>query len=107
MQLRRPANMIRALCIVSASCIFAFHATMLAPKMNRDLRAYWDAAKVGDIDQAQSRLAAFNERHPVANTLLQVNLVLLLVAIMSTAAALGPVSTRRHHFESPALLKRQ
>jgi hypothetical protein len=107
MPLRRPANLIRTLCIVVATGLFAFHATVLAPRMNRELRAYWRSAQDGEIDQAQLHLAKFNEKHPVANTLLQTNLILLLIAIASTSAAVMPSSQRRHRFESPALLKRQ
>ena len=107
MPLKRPANAIRTFCVLVATVLFAFHASVLAPSMNRELRAYWKAAQADEIEQAQSHLAMFNEKHPTANMLLQTNLVLVLVAIASTASALGPVSNRRRHFESPALLKRQ
>src|SRR5687767_5170072 len=82
--LRRPANLIRTLCIVVAAILFAYHAVMLAPAMNRELHAYWGAAESGQIELAESHLATFNKKHPIANTLLRTNLILLLVAVASS-----------------------
>jgi hypothetical protein len=102
--LRAPANMIRSLCILGAACVFAFHATMLAPRMNRELRAYWGAAEAGEMAQAENHLEAFNARHPIADNLLRTKLVLLVIGVMASAAALGP-HRPREHMHIPSLLR--
>ena len=100
--LKRPANLIRTACIAAASLIFAYHATMLAPIMNRELRAYWAAAEAGQVEQAEAHRAAFNADHPRADAILRINLILLVIATISSAAAftLLPGSNR---LEAPQL----
>ncbi len=90
---RSPANAVRTLCLVAAAGLFAYHATTLAPRMNRELRARWSAAEAGDVAAARDHQVAFNEDHPVADLILKTNLILLIIALGSSAAALSP-STR-------------
>jgi hypothetical protein len=106
MPVRMPSNLIRSGCIGIAAALFACHVTMVAPAMNRDLRAYWTAAENGAIAEAQSHLDAFNSRHPIADTLLKTNVILLLVCVAASAAALGPTRSHRSQFQSPRLLRR-
>ncbi len=89
MPLKSVPNLGRALCIVIAAGMFVFHATAVAPTMNRQLRAYWAAAETGDIALAREHQAAFNEDHPTAEAILRINLILLVVAVGASAAA-GP-----------------
>ncbi len=106
MPLKRLSNVIRTTCIVAAALLFAFHATMLAPKMNRELRAYWTAAEAGMIDEARQHRHAFNQKHPTADLALRVDLLLLVIAAATSAAALGPSSTgSASQLQEPSLLK--
>ena len=107
LSLKRPANTIRTACIVLAAGIFAYHAIMLAPGMNRELRAYWAAAEAGQVEQAHAHRTAFNADHPRADALLRLNLVLLLVAAASSAAAFSPTGGRRAgHLQTPHLARK-
>ena len=90
---RSPANAVRTLCLVAAAGLFAYHATTLAPRMNRELRARWSAAEAGDVAAASAHQMAFSEDHPTADLILKTNLILLIIALGSSAAALSP-STR-------------
>lgn len=87
MPLRRPANLLRCACLVTAAGLFAYHALALAPRMNRELRAHWTAAEAGDVAAATAHRTQFNALHPVADTLLRANLVLTLIAVAASAAA--------------------
>lgn len=89
MPLKSVANLGRALCIVIAAGMFTFHVIAVAPTMNHHLRAYWDAAKMGDVALAREHQAAFNEDHPTAEAILRINLILLVAAVGASAAA-GP-----------------
>jgi hypothetical protein len=55
--------------------------------MNRHLQEYWNAAKAGDQDRVATERAAFNRLHPRAEAILRGNLVLLVIAIGSSAVA--------------------
>jgi hypothetical protein len=79
---------------------------MLAPNMNRELRAYWAAAEAGDVEQAQAHRAAFNADHPRADALLRLNLLLLVVAAVSSAAAFTPDPSKRTGLQAPELAER-
>jgi hypothetical protein len=104
--LRAPSNVIRLVCVLGAAALFAFHATMLAPTMNRELRQFWAAAADGDVEEAATRRAAFNELHPTARTIQQINLLLLIGAVIASAAALTPApSTTRSSIETPDLAR--
>jgi len=88
--LRSPANAVRTLCLVAATGLFAYHATALAPRMNRELRARWSAAEAGDVAAARAHQMAFNQDHPTADLILKTNLILLIIALGASAAALSP-----------------
>lgn len=92
--LKRISNALRIAAIVIAAGLFACHATMLAPKMNRELRSFWSAAETGRIDEAHAHRNAFNAYHPRADAILRINLLLLLVAAGASAAALTPAAAR-------------
>lgn len=100
-----PANLIRVGCIVIAAALFTIHATAIARPMNRELRSYWRAAESGDVEQAASHLSAFNAKHPVADTLLRINLILLVVAVAASGAALTPPRPSAH--AEPRLLRQR
>jgi hypothetical protein len=104
MRWTRPANVIRALCLIVAAAAFAFHAGVLAPRMNRNLREFWSAAEAGEIQTAREHRALFHADHQLADPILRLNLVLLLVAVGASAAAMTPASPQpSHQLEQPRL----
>ena len=70
--------------------LLAGYATAVRPEMNRELRAYWEDARAGDVRAADEHRAAFDTRHPVAELILQSNLLILLVAAAASAVASVP-----------------
>ena len=105
MPLKSVANLGRALCIVIAAGMFAFHAIAVAPTMNHHLRAYWAAAETGDIALAHEHQTAFNEDHPTAEAILRINLILLVVAIgASSAVGSPPAKPVVSRLQEPGLL---
>ena len=106
---RRPANLIRMTCIVIASGLFAIHAFTRAPQMNRDLHAYWVAAQQGDVATALDHREAFNRRHPTAEAVLNVTLLLVVVATVASAIAMTPDLPRGHAsaLQTPYLASRR
>jgi len=104
--LRAPSNVIRLVCVLGAAGLFTYHATMLAPTMNRELRQFWAAAADGDLDEAATRRAAFNELHPTARMIQQTSLLLLIGAVVASAAALTPTpAATRSRLETPELAR--
>ena len=108
-KIRRPANLIRAGCIVIAAGLFAFHALAQTPQMNRDLKAYWDAAKDGDVTTALEHRAAFNRRHPAAEAVLQSTLLLVVLATFASAVAMTPALPQRrtNELQTPHLARKR
>lgn len=88
------SHLLRLGCVVLAVGLFAYRATMMTPGMNRDLRAYWDAAAAGEIETAQKHRAAFDRIHQRAETMYSITLVLILIAIGASAVALSPSASR-------------
>ena len=97
--MRRISNLIRTLCIAIATGLLAFHVFLQAPEMNRELRAYWDEARAGNVESAMEHRARFDRYHPRAEMVLQVNLFLLLIAMGASAAAVVPVRSPQSHGE--------
>jgi hypothetical protein len=87
---RTPANVIRIACTLVAAACFAFYALALAPAMNRSLREAHAAAERGDVPAMRAARAAFDERHPRATAIHQIDLALVVVAIVASAAAFAP-----------------
>lgn len=113
MPLRRPANVIRAICLIMAGGLFALYAFTLAPRMNKSLRDYWQAAAAGEIDQARVHQQSFQIDHPRAESILKINLFLLVIAVGASASAMTPTrrspaspnSVHDRELQSPELLK--
>ncbi len=87
---RRPANVVRAACLLLAAALFAWYALLLAPSLNSELRLFWQAAEVADLDAAQRHRELFRAGHATARHILEVNLMLVLVGLAASATALGP-----------------
>lgn len=67
---RSWAMFLRALALGAAFLLVSYHLLIQAPRMDRDLRAYWDAAEAGDNDDALVHQRAFADRHPGASRVL-------------------------------------
>ena len=108
-KIRRPANLIRTACIVIAAGLFVFHALARAPQMNRDLQAYWDAAKDGNVTAALEHREAFNRRHPTAEAVLNATLLLVVLATFASAAAMTPALPQRRtsELQTPHLARKR
>ncbi|MBT8485724.1 MAG: hypothetical protein HKO59_02380 [Phycisphaerales bacterium] len=108
---RRPvANVLRVTLLLAAAGLFGYHALRLAPPMNSALRGYWAAAASGDVETAHAQRAAFAALHPRADTILRLDLLLVLGAIAASAVALAPAAPAspagsRAGLESPSLLR--
>jgi len=109
MRLRRPANVIRIVCLLLAAGLFAFYAFSLAPRMNRELRMYWSEAEAGQLELAEIHRANFNRDHPRAELIMTINLFLLIVGVSASAAAFveSAKSPKTSNLEPPELLKKQ
>ena len=94
---RTMSNLLRSVCVLVATGLFAFHITTVAPRMNRHLHAYWTLIHEGRADEAQASLAAFNALHPMADGLLKTNLALLIVAIAASAVVEIPARRAATH----------
>ncbi len=107
MKLRKPANLIRTACLLIAAGLFAFYASAIAPRMNSELRMYWQQAEAGELEQAKIHRDNFDLDHPRAELILTVNLFLLIVGAGASAAAFvepaKPLKTSI--LEPPELLK--
>lgn len=105
---KTPANLIRTMCVVIAIGTFAWQSALLTPEMNRELRAYWAAAKAGQLEAAQRHKAAFDADHPRATLLYDIRLLTLLAALVASAAMTAPPTDSRSpqtQLQSPRLLK--
>lgn len=105
---KRWSNFIRTGAIGIAALLFAWHAFIQFPRMNEELHAYWTNAKAGFVERAQTHQRAFEQDHPVAENILQINLWLLVIAAGASAVAFTPTIEKKKPasgLESPALLK--
>lgn len=57
----------RALALGVAFLLASYHLLIQGPSMDRDLRAYWDAAEQGNTELAETHQRAFADRHPTAS----------------------------------------
>jgi hypothetical protein len=102
----RPSNAIRAGCLVLAAGLFSWYAVAVAPPLNGNLRTYWDAARIGDLETAALHRDLVGAYHSTARLVLQLNLALVLGAVTASAIALGPSPSRPRGLPEPELLKR-
>ena len=106
---RAPSNLVRTICIVGAAVLLAYRAAALAPTLNRELRAYWQAAEAGRVEVARAHRDRFNEDHPTASAIFTISLVLLFVVAGASAVAgsPGPAPPAAPTLEPPELLRRR
>ncbi|MBL1216888.1 MAG: hypothetical protein D8M59_05270 [Planctomycetes bacterium] len=99
--LRRFTHVTRIFAILIASGCVCWHVFMLSPQMNRDLRAYWEAARAGDFAAADVHQQAFESAHPTASRLLGSTAVLVAVVIITSAAGVVPLKPASEMEDDP------
>jgi len=67
--------------LVLAGTAAAVHLSVLAPSMYADLHAFWSSIESGELEQAATARAAFEERHHLADALLRATLFIVLASI--------------------------
>lgn len=95
MRWSQPANLLRTVCIAVAAALVVLHATGFAPRMNRELRGYWNAAQVNDQTAMTAHRQRFDNDHELANRLFTLRFGLLVLAVAGTAAAFTPHAAPR------------
>jgi hypothetical protein len=88
----RPATVLRTVAFVGALIVGAYSLAILRPEMQRELHAFWDAARAGNVDEADVHRAAFDEMHPRASFFIVTQLVLVLWSL--AAGGFGAVMER-------------
>lgn len=86
---RRWSTLIRALGLAVAMILVCVELFFLAPRMSSDLRAYWDAAKLGDNATAELHREAFTARHPAARNVLGGTTLAVLATLIVGAWSIG------------------
>jgi hypothetical protein len=76
----RATSWLRVLLVIAAASLVAWHAAVVAPRMNEALHAWWSAAAANEHSAAAFR-AAFDDDHQRADLLFRLRLVLVLAAL--------------------------
>ncbi len=99
---------LRAVLLSAASILVAYQLFILAPRMQTNLQAFWDAARAGDAARAEALRSAFEVDHPTASNVLVATGVCVLLSLLTAAwsAAASP-TTPAGELESPALLRKR
>ncbi len=71
----------RAAALGAAFLLVSYHLLIQGPRMDRDLRAYWDAAASGDNDAAVIRQEAFSRQHPGASRIMTATFIATLATL--------------------------
>lgn len=71
----------RAAALGAAFLLVSYHLLIQAPRMDRDLRAYWDAAASGDNDAALIHQEAFSRQHPGASRTMTATFIATLATL--------------------------
>ncbi|MFG0307508.1 MAG: hypothetical protein ACF8Q5_15000 [Phycisphaerales bacterium JB040] len=69
---RRLAHGVRVVALAVALTSVSYQLLLLAPRMDRNLSAYWAAAEAGDNQAAETARLAFAEDHPTASRTLSI-----------------------------------
>lgn len=62
----RPTSLVRSVVFVCAVLMFSYQFFVLAPRMDENAKAYWQAAEAGDTEAAIKARDVFSADHPVA-----------------------------------------
>lgn len=73
---------IRAGMIAVAVGLTLYQAAVLGPRMDRNMHAYWDAARAGESETALAHKAAFDADHPRASRVLTQTFSAVAIALV-------------------------
>jgi len=88
LRLPKMANLIRLGALAAVLLSLSYHLLVLAPRMNYNLRQYWDLAQQGEDYSAFKE--KFDEDHPIARNILAMNTFGLIIIIGSSAYMMIP-----------------
>lgn len=77
----------RSIVIIAILFVTAHQAAVLRPRMMRNLNQHWDAARLGDNTAAETARNAFDADHGPSNGVFAASLLLGLLCVGLTAAA--------------------
>jgi hypothetical protein len=80
-KLRSWLRFLRATALGIAFLLVSFHLLIQGPRMDRDLRAYWDAAAAGDNATAATHQQAFSDQHTTASSVMTATFVATLATM--------------------------
>lgn len=104
---RRVAGGVRLAALLIATGLFAWQGLWNAQAMRTGLRQQWDAAKIGDMAEAERLRQDFEDDHQLASSILRFTLLFVVVAGVAGAIDLAPrwANERGGHdaLETPAL----
>jgi len=79
----RLVMLLRTISTAAALMLLSYHLLMHAPRMNENLRAYWDAALTGEAEAAAQFKSAFDADHPTASRVLGATGVSVFFALLT------------------------
>lgn len=79
-----------------AFLLVSYHLLIQGPRMDRDLRAYWDAAAAGDNATATTHQDAFAAQHGAASRIMTATFGATLLTLGLGAWTLAGAGTRKH-----------
>lgn len=113
---RRPwATAVRLIAFFAALSLLTYSFFFLGPRMNTNMRQYWDAALAGQNDSALRYQAAFDKDHPTASNVMVASfccVTLLMIAGAFAAAGQAPAPSSsetpasRSNLEQPTLTRK-
>ena len=112
--MRRPSGAIRVLALATAICLLGGRGIYLSPRMELNMRGYWEAALQGNNTEAAKFKDVFSADHPTASRLMGGTAVALLLAMLAGAwsastpgvpAPPSPAPPRASKYEEPRLLR--
>lgn len=96
----RASTLVRATLLACAMTLFSYHYFILAPRMDSNARAYWQAARAGDSAQADSLHTEFMTDHPASTRthgFISLFVFATLAASTWTLSGAGSAPGKPHH----------
>ncbi|MEM7628571.1 MAG: hypothetical protein AAF356_04020 [Planctomycetota bacterium] len=99
---RSLASAARLLGVGLAMGLISYKLFVLDPRMQVELRSYWEAAAINDVERAEAHRAAFNADHPQAAGVMRYTAIAVLIGLGGAAwGAPLPTSTTRTNEATP------
>ena len=93
--LRRPANRVRLLAVLAVLAAVCLQMLVLSPRMNQNIRRYWDLPHHKDVPSALAAKESFDADHTLAAGVLLVSLFGGMTIIVSSACSMTPAGSRK------------